>query len=85
MGDDKFVESMRGRIKKEQDLSEVPASQHRPVAKELSYYANKYPSRNDAIVAAYASNGYTLKEIGDYFNLHYSTVSGIVRNHKAKA
>ena len=85
LGDDKFVESMRGRIKKSQDLSEIPASQHRPVAKELSYYAKKYPSRNDAIVAAYASNGYTLKEIGDYFNLHYSTVSGIVRNHKSKA
>ncbi len=84
LGDDKFVESMQGRIKNNQDLSEIPASQRRPMAKELSYYAKKYPSRNDAIIAAYASNGYTLKEIGDYFNLHYSTVSGIVRNHKAK-
>jgi len=38
--------------------------------------------RNDAIISAYKSGGYTLKEVRDYFNLHYSTVSGIVKNHK---
>jgi hypothetical protein len=33
---------------------------------------------------AYQSGGYTLKEIGQYYQLHYSTVSGIIRNHKSK-
>ena len=38
----------------------------------------------DAIVFAYASGGYSLKEVGEYFNLHYSTVSGIIKGHKSK-
>jgi len=33
---------------------------------------------------AYKSGGYTLKQIGDHFGLHYSTVSGIIRHHKSK-
>jgi len=37
-----------------------------------------------AIIEAYQSGGYTLKQIGGYFKLHYSTVSGIVRHHKSK-
>jgi len=55
------------------------------VPKELSYYAKKYKMRNDAIISAYESGGYSLKEVGDYFKLHYSTVSEIVKNHKSKA
>ena len=35
-------------------------------------------------VNAYLSGGYSLKEVGDYFGLHYSSISGIVRNHKPK-
>jgi len=31
-----------------------------------------------------AGGGYSLKEIGDYFDLHDSTVSGIIRDHKSK-
>ena len=33
---------------------------------------------------AYAGGRYTLKEIGDYFGLHYTTVSGIVKNHNQR-
>jgi len=33
---------------------------------------------------AYASGGYSLKEVGDYFDLHYSTVSGIVKSYNLK-
>jgi len=38
-----------------------------------------HPDRNQAIAAAYASGGYTLKEIGAYFGLHYAHVSRLVR------
>lgn len=31
------------------------------------------------IAAAYASGGYTMREIGDYFGLHYSRISKILR------
>ncbi|NEV63098.1 addiction module toxin RelE, partial [Thiorhodococcus minor] len=34
---------------------------------------------DQAIAAAYASGGYTLKQIGDHFGLHYARISRIVR------
>ena len=37
-----------------------------------------------SITNAYRSGGYTLKEIGNHFGLHYSTVSGIIKNQKSK-
>jgi REP element-mobilizing transposase RayT len=84
LGDEKFVGSMQRLIDIDKDLSEIPTSQHRAVPRELSHYAEKYKSRNEAITSAYASGGYSLKEVGDYFELHYSTVSGIIKNHKSK-
>ena len=41
-------------------------------------YARRYPDRNEAITAAYASGGYTLKEIGQYFGLHYAHVRRVI-------
>jgi hypothetical protein len=38
--------------------------------------------RNDTLRAAYASDGYTLKEVGDYFQLHFTQVSKIVAKRK---
>lgn len=84
LGDEKFVQSMQNHIEMDKGLSEIPLSQRRPIPKPLSYYAEKHNIRNDAIVFAYASGGYSLKELGDYFKLHYSTVSGIIKNHKSK-
>jgi len=84
LGDEQFVESMQRQIESDKELSEVPSSQRRAVPKELSYYEREYKVRNEAIILAYASGGYSLKEVGDYFKLHYSTVSGIVKNHKSK-
>jgi REP element-mobilizing transposase RayT len=82
LGDKKFVNSMQLKIKNDKELGEIPISQRRAVPKALSYYADKYKVRNEAIIFAYASGGYSLKEVGDYFNLHYSTISGIIKTHK---
>lgn len=84
LGDEKFVASMQRLIDVDKELSEIPSSQRRAVPKELTYYAEKHKTRNEAITSAYASGGYSLKEVGDYFELHYSTVSGIIKNHKSK-
>jgi len=69
---------MRRRVPQDRDLREVPQAKRRPRAKVLSEYARQYPARNDAMVAAYRSGGYTLQDIGDYFSLHYSRISQIV-------
>lgn len=84
LGDTQFVERMQAFIDKDKVLDEIPLAQRRPPAKPLHLYEQEASDRNEAIVLAYASGGYTLKEVGQYFNLHYSTVSGIVRNSRVK-
>lgn len=41
-----------------------------PPAQPFADYARIHPERDDAIAAAFASGGYTLRDIGDYFGLH---------------
>ena len=84
LGSDVFVQDMQALIDEDKDLSEVPSSQRRPKPKALGYYEKSNADRNSAIEQAYRSGGYTLKQIGDYFDLHYSTVSGIIKYHKSK-
>ena len=84
LGDDQFVEHMQSLVDKDSDLSEIPAVQSRPPAKPIAEYLNKENDRNQAIARAYQSGGYTLREIATFFNLHYSTVSIIVRKSKSK-
>ncbi len=84
LGSNTFIERMQARIDGNKDLSEVPLAQRRPPARELSEYEASSRDRNTAIVKACQSGGYTLKEIGEYFGIHYTTVSGILKNHKSK-
>ena len=84
LGDDQFVERVQLLIDKDKDLSETPAIQSRPAAKPISEYLQQENDRNTAIACAYQSGGYTLAEIAGYFNLHYSTVSVIVRKSNSK-
>ena len=79
LGDDNFVDEMQCKILPDTDLSEVPSSQKRQVEKPISHYDNKYSDRNTAITKAYKSGGYSLKDVGKYYNLHYSRVSRIVK------
>ncbi len=79
LGDEAFVDEMQSKISPETNLSEIPSSQKRRVVKSLTYYENKYNDRDVAIVKAYESGGYSMKTIGEYFKLHYSRVSRIVK------
>ena len=62
--------------------SEIPHKQTRTPALTLNEYQSNYKVRNIAIKKAYESGGYTLKEIGLFFGLHYSRVSRIVAKGK---
>ena len=79
LGSDAFVDAMLREIPRDRDLREVPQARARPLPRPLAHYARLHPDRDEAIAAAFASGGYTLREIGDYFRLHYSRVSKIVR------
>jgi len=48
----------------------------------LDEYQKKSATRNKAIIKAYKSGGYTMKQIGEYFKVHYSVVSRIIATSK---
>jgi len=83
LGDEGFVEKLQGKIEKDRDLSEVPLAQRRMVAKSLQEYEQLAVTRDEAIVTAYASGGYSMKEVGEYFGLHYSRISRLLKEAKA--
>ena len=79
LGDDKFVEEMLCKISGETNLDEVPRPQKRQNPQPLEAYKNMMNFRDEAIIAAYRSGGYSMKEIAAYFDLHYSSVSKIIK------
>ena len=82
LGDEQFVERMLDHVEKDKQLAEIPKAQRRMATKSLADFAAGSDSRNQAIVAAYGSGNFTLAEIGEHFNLHYSTVGGIVSGYE---
>ena len=81
LGSDAFVIEMQGNIRPDAPQHEIPAVQRRPQPKPLSQFAEAH-KRDEAIHRAYASGGYSLKEIGDYFGLHYSRISRILQKQR---
>lgn len=77
-GDQEFVDRMQKQVSEDKDLSEIPSSQKRAKVRTLSDYDEKSKNRNMAICKAYASGGYSMKQVGEYFGLHYSRVSRII-------
>lgn len=82
LGTEKFIHKQQKLIDKKESLVEVPLRQRRKLPRSLDYYDNKYKNQKKAICSAYLSGGYTLKEIGEYFEKHYSTISRIVKEYK---
>ena len=84
LGNEAFVENLRYKIDTGQDLSEIPMAQMRKAPQALEYYDQNCNCRDDAILAAYKSGGYSLKQVGDFYGLHYSRVSRIIKMKGAK-
>ena len=83
LGDDAFVE--KHQLLQELvvgDVSEIPFKQRSITPLSLSEYVAHSNTRNEAIVKAFQSGGYTMKVIGEHFKIHYSVVSRIVATSK---
>jgi len=78
LGTEEYVDKLISGISADRDLSEIPKSQRRPKPKSLLWYEKQARTRNEAIEQSYASGGYSMKEIGDHYGLHYSRVSRIL-------
>ena len=84
LGDDQFVTRMQQKVKGLSDDVNIPKSQRRPPAPPLTAFAKKHSSRNQAIIAAYASGEYSYQQLAEFFGLHFTTVGKIVRASKGR-
>ena len=82
LGSESYVQKLQEKIDKGKDCSEIPKSQKRPQPKTLQQYEKQSASRNQAIHLSYASGGYSMKELGEYYGLHYSRISRIINDPK---
>lgn len=60
---------------KDTSLKEIPRLQRRSFKKELNWYDEKYTPCGKAMATAFLSGDHTMKEIADWFGVHYSTVN----------
>ncbi len=84
LGDKTFVEQHQKFLPGDTDLSEIPGAQRKPPAKQLSSYKKEFANTREAMAHAYLSGHYSLKVIGQYFGVHYSTVSRAVKQLEKK-
>ncbi len=82
LGTDKFVKRSQKEVDKKSSLDDIPRLQKRKIPESLEFYDNQFNSKEKAIVHAYLSGGYTLKELGIYYGKHYSTISRIIKNNE---
>ena len=78
LGSDDFVEKYHG-DSNNQELREISKSQRKVLALSLAEYQKRYNDPKEAMARAYLSSAYTMVEIGEYFHVHYRTVSRAVR------
>lgn len=78
LGSDAFVKKMQTLVDKKPSLTEIPRAQRRALTRALSDFADAH-TRNEAIALAYLSGHHTMAAIADHFNVHYTTVSRLVK------
>ena len=84
IGSDSFVQNMQAKIDQKQNLSNFPKLQYLIQPYSLQFFEKQSINRDECITMAYRSGGFSMAEIGNYFGLHYSRVSRIIKNHRLK-
>ena len=79
LGDEQFLDKVIETVDSSREFSEVPRMQRRKQAKSLSGYEEHFSLCDDTIVNAYVSGDYLMKVIADWFKVHYSTVSRVIK------
>jgi len=81
LGGDEFIDKLKEMVKKTEDIKEIPRVQRyvtRPSLSDL-IKIEEGGQRDASIYKAHVEFGYNLKEIADYLDLHYTTVSKIIK------
>ena len=82
LGNEAFVDQHQEKINEKVELDDIPALQKRAMSKPINYYQDKYKNENIAIKEAYLSGGYTMKDLGEHFRKHYTTISRIIKKYE---
>lgn len=87
LGDEGFIESLRPYLNDVEKLDEIPRAQRfldRPLLSSIltKEALEEKESRDAAICQAHTEFGFSMATIGRHANLHYSTVSRIVRGER---
>jgi hypothetical protein len=80
LGDDDFVEQMRGKLGERDEDVNIPLAQQRAPAPMLSAIRRRHSNRDEGIRAAYETGAYSYQEIAKHFKVHFTTVGRIVRS-----
>lgn len=71
---------MISKIEQDKSLLGIPKVQYKTNGCSIQELESNTNNRNECIKLAYESGRFTLEEMGNYFGLHYSRVSRIVKN-----
>jgi REP element-mobilizing transposase RayT len=81
LGDEGFVQRMRGKLGDRAEDVNIPRVQQRGPAPKLSTVRRKYKDRDEAIRVAYQTGAYSYQQIAKEFGVHFTTVGRIVRHN----
>lgn len=82
LGDEGFIKKQLRKVKTSRSkdtLNEVPRVQREQAVKPLDYFDKRNRDKKLAMAKAYQTGRYSQKQIGDYFGVHYSTVSRAIK------
>jgi len=79
LGDDDFVDQMRGKLGERDEDVNIPRMQQRGPAPKLTVIRRQHKNRDVAIRAAYEIGAYSYQQIAKEFGVHFTTVGRIVR------
>ena len=90
LGSEGFLKKVNSYLSQESkdNMQEVPREQQLSISATLDEIFQKNMrkgiSRNKIIYEVYHNNNFTMKEIGDYLGLHYTTISRIINSYEKK-
>jgi len=88
LGSERFVERCQGLIEEKREFLEIPRLQRYVSRKNIDeiFYegARQGTDRDELIYQSYVRHGYTMKEIADYLNVHYVSVSRSIKRYETK-
>lgn len=87
LGKENFIEEVKEFLKGKERIKEIPRIERfvgRPPLKEIFGEIKTKPSEIKGMYAAHVQYGYTLKKIGDFLGIHYSTVSKLLKETKGQ-